>query len=62
MKKVPEPLNANEMYLHGINLRLEVIVNQLSSICEFLANQNGGSVEENKIEDVLPLKRKRKGG
>ena len=51
--KLQEPLNAEERYLHGVNIRLNIIIDMLSSIVGFIANQNNVAVTENKIvEDV----------
>lgn len=56
MNKMQEPLNSNERYLHGINVRLEVLIEQMSSVIEFIAKQNNDTVQENvkevKVEEV----------
>ena len=68
--KLQEPLNAEERYLHGVNMRLNIIIEMLSSIIGFIANQNNVAVTENKVvedveieeveEVVIPKKRRTK--
>lgn len=40
MDKIDAPLNANERYLYGINMRLDVVIKQLSSLIDAYAHQN----------------------
>lgn len=56
MIKLDNPLNAQEKYLYGINVRLEVLIEQLSSICELLGKQSGVTVETGKVEEVQVVK------
>ena len=70
MRDMDEPLNAEERYLHGVNMRLNIIIEMLSSIIGFIANQNNVAVTENKVvedveieeveEVVIPKKRRTK--
>ena len=70
MRDMDEPLNAEERYLHGVNTRLNIIIEMLSSIIGFIANQNNVAVTENKVvedveieeveEVIIPKKRRTK--
>ena len=70
IRDMDEPLNAEERYLHGVNMRLNIIIEMLSSIIGFIANQNNVAVTENKVvedveieeveEVVIPKKRRTK--
>lgn len=67
MKKVRElhePLNSQERYLHGINLRLEALIHQVNSLVEHLASKEKVAVTKNetveKVEEEKPVKRTRK--
>lgn len=53
MNKLPEPVSINELYLHGVNLRLEVLIDQVSSLLQHIANTQGVSVEDNKVEQQV---------
>ena len=69
MRDMDEPLNAEERYLHGVNTRLNIIIEMLSSIISVIAHQNNIAVTENKVvekqievieevEVVIPRKRR----
>ena len=49
MKKVeheiPTPVNANESLLYGINVRLDALINQMSSLLEHIAKEKGIATE-----------------
>jgi hypothetical protein len=51
---IQEPLNVQEQYLYGINIRLEVLIDQISSLLQHIASTQNVSVEENKVEEVAP--------
>jgi hypothetical protein len=64
MKELPSPLNAHESYLYGINVRLEVLIEQLSSLVEHIAQKEGVSVESGQVEVMqspLPKKTRKRG-
>lgn len=57
--QIDSPLNAQEKYLHGINLRLEVLIDQVSSLVEHISKKDNVAVESGKVEvkvepDVQP--------
>lgn len=72
MRDMDEPLNAEERYLHGVNTRLNIIIEMLSSVVSFIAHQNNIAITENKVvekqievieevevvEEVIPRKRR----
>lgn len=55
-REVPTPLSTNEMYLHGINVRLEVLIDQVSSLLSHIAEKNGVTMEETKVEQARPTR------
>ena len=59
MNELDKPVNINERYLYEINIRLNVIINMLSSIIETYANQNNIAVTNNVVE-VKQTPRKKK--
>lgn len=64
MRDMDEPLNAEERYLHGVNTRLNIIIEMLSSIISVIAHQNNVAITENKeievkIEEEVKPKRTR---
>ena len=66
IRDMDEPLNAEERYLHGVNIRLNIIIEMLSSIVSFIAHQNNVAITENKdeievieeVEVIIPRKRR----
>lgn len=58
--KIDEPLNPAERYLYGINIRLDVIINMLSSLIESYAKQNNITTTNNKVETKTPKKTRSK--
>lgn len=58
MNKIPQPVNANERLLYGINIRLEAVIEQLSSIVEHLAKQDGVAVTSNEVKEEVKPKAK----
>lgn len=52
MNQLEKPLNANERYLHGINIRLDALIHMMSSFLEVYANQNEITTTTNKVEEV----------
>lgn len=62
-KNLPSPLNTNEAYMYGINQRLEVLIDQMSSLLEHIASKDSVSVESARSEQVAPTtKRAKRGG
>lgn len=47
MYKLDEPMNANERYLHHINVRLDILIRQFSSFLEVYAKQHEVPTEDN---------------
>lgn len=69
MEKVPQPLNMDDKYLYGINIRLEVLIDQFGSLLEHIARKEGVTVESvidertkaqnTELQQVPPKSRKR---
>ena len=65
MKKQPleQPLNSNERFLHAVAVRLDVLIEQVTSIVEHIAKQDEVAVTESKVEEEViapaPVARKR---
>ena len=53
MRKLDEPLNASERYLHGIAIRLDALCDMMSSFLNEYAKENSIPVQENIIEEVI---------
>lgn len=60
ISKIDEPLNTTERYLYGINIRLDAIVNMLSSLIETYAHQNNIATTSNEVEVKTPKKTRSK--
>jgi len=63
MKNLDEPMNVNERYLYNINLRLNILIDMMSSFLKVYAEQNNMAVTNNKVvEEVVekPKTRKKK--
>lgn len=58
--ELDHPLNPTERYLHGMNVRLDVLIHQLSSLLEYLATSNGVAVQDNTVVETPVKSRKRK--
>lgn len=57
MNNIPEPLNATEMYLHAMTIRLDALVHQMSGVCECLSKLTENGVETNTIkEEIAPVR------
>ena len=57
--KLEEPVNIEEKYLYGINIRLNIIIDMLSSLLEVYVNQNNVAIE-NVIEESPDTSKKGK--
>lgn len=71
---MPEPVNVGERYLYGINVRLDALIEQVSSLLNYIATKDDVTVEKhiteisavvesvvNDVEEtVAPVKRTRK--
>jgi len=53
--KLQEPLNAEERYLYGINVRLSILIEQMSSLLDHIAKKDEVAVTETieKLETVI---------
>ena len=58
--KLDNPVNVTEKYLYGINIRLDAIINMLSSLIETYAHQNNIATTNNKVEVKTPKKTRSK--
>ena len=52
MYKLEEPLNSNERYLHGVSLRLEILIDLVSSLVEVYASNNNIVTENITVEEI----------
>jgi hypothetical protein len=50
------PLSANERFLHAVAMRLDVLIEQVNSIVEHLAEKNEVAVTESKVEITPEVK------
>lgn len=50
-----EPLNASERYLHGINVRLEILIEMFSSFLDAYANQNEIATEQSTVIEEVQI-------
>lgn len=53
MYRLEEPLNSNERYLHGISIRLEVLIDMLGSIIEAMSEEEDITIENNTFEEIV---------
>lgn len=63
MNKIDEPMNAMERYLYGINIRLNILIEMLSSFVEVYGKQNEIATTKNKVVEEKaekPKARKKK--
>lgn len=44
--KLNEPLNAEERYLYGINVRLSILIEQMSSLLDHIAKKDEVAITE----------------
>lgn len=53
--RLQEPLNAEERYLYGINVRLSILIEQMSSLLEHIASKDEVAIQETveKLETVI---------
>ena len=65
--KLQEPLNAEERYLYGINVRLSILIEQMSSFLDHIAKKDEVAVQEtvqmletviDKTDDVIEVVKK----
>lgn len=65
-EEIEQPLNPIESYLYGINVRLNVLIDQMSGVVEALSSLSNQTVEQAKVEvetspiEVKPKTRTRK--
>lgn len=48
-----EPMNANERMLYGVNVRLNILIEQVSSLVNYIAEKEGVAVESTKVEEAI---------
>lgn len=62
LKNLETPMNVNERYLYNINLRLNILIEMMSSFLMAYAEQNNFAITNNKVaeEKVAKPKSKRK--
>lgn len=51
MNNLERPLNSNERYLYEINVRLNILIEQMSSFLESYAEQNKVAVTNEEVEE-----------
>ena len=65
--KLQEPLNAEERYLYGINVRLSILIEQMSSFLEHISKKDDVAVQEtvqnletviDKTDDIIEVVKK----
>lgn len=54
---VDQPMNANERYLYGLNVRLNILIEQVSAITRYIAEKDGVAVTKTEVqeEEVKPV-------
>lgn len=62
IKNMPEPISVEEKYLYSIIIRLDAVVNMLSSFVEVYGGDKKIAITSNKVEEKQSTKRKRKVG
>lgn len=55
---IDEPMTPMERYLHAQVVRLDALCHMMSSIVEHLASKEGIAVEENKVKESAPRKKR----
>ena len=53
-----DPVNITEAYLYGINIRLNILIEMISSLIEVYANQNNIATENVKVEEKRVSKKR----
>ena len=65
--KLQEPLNEEERYLYGINVRLSILIEQMSSFLEHISKKDDVAVQEtvqnletviDKTDDIIEIVKK----
>jgi DNA-binding MltR family transcriptional regulator len=59
IRDVEEPLNQNERYLHGIVIRQNILIEQMSTLLEHIAKKDNIAVEKEVVKEA-PKSRTRK--
>lgn len=63
---IQKPLNVTEEYLYGINVRLEILIDMMSSLLEAYADKHELAVEKNvkkdPVKETKPKTTKKKKG
>lgn len=57
--KIPDPMNVQEQYLHGILIRMDALCNMMSSLISAYANQNDITTERQVVEQKAPSRKKK---
>lgn len=55
IRKIDEPLNIQERYLYGINIRLNILIEMLSSFLDAYAKQNQIATTSNKVVEEVTI-------
>lgn len=55
IRKLDEPLNIEERYLYGINVRLNILIEMLSSFLDVYAKQNQIATTSNKVVEEVTI-------
>ena len=55
IRKIDEPLNIQERYLYGINVRLNILIEMLSSFLDVYAKQNQIATTSNKVVEEVTV-------
>lgn len=53
IEEVEQPLNANERFLYAVVVRLDAIIDMMSSMVEVYANQNNMAITNNEIKEEI---------
>lgn len=58
LNDIDKPLNVNERYLYNINMRLNILIEMMSSFLEVYAAQNKVATVNNKVVEKKAVKSK----
>lgn len=58
LNDIDKPLNVNERYLYSINMRLNILIEMMSSFLEVYAAQNKVATVNNKVVEKKAVKSK----
>lgn len=55
IRKIDEPLNIQERYLYGINVRLNILIEMLSSFLDVYAKKNQIATTSNEVVEEVTI-------